>query len=85
MKQYSHDYTLVQGAMECLYSATRLHANECYPEALERINEARTILQRYLSVDNMVEDNDVAGGWVKATDAYNEIGSLQSEIIKLLK
>ena len=68
MKQYSHDYTLVQEAMDALYSATRLHANECYNEALERINEARTLLTQYLSQDNMVEDDDVADGWVRASD-----------------
>jgi hypothetical protein len=65
MKQYSHDYTLVLEAMDALYSATRLHADECYSEALKRINEARTILTQYLSQDNMVE---VADGWVRASD-----------------
>lgn len=68
MQKYSHDYTLVQDAMDSLYSATRLHANECYNEALGRINEARTILQQYLSQDNMVPDDDTADGWVRASD-----------------
>ena len=68
MIQYSHDYTLVQEAMDLLYSATRLHANECYREALDRINEARTTLNLYLSKDNMVPDDDTADGWVRASD-----------------
>lgn len=68
MKQYSHNYTKPSQAESLLYSATRLMANECYDAAVERINEARQLLQEYLSVDNMVEDNDVADGWVKAHD-----------------
>lgn len=68
MKQYSHNYTKPSQAESLLYSATRLMANECYDEAVERINEARQLLQEYLSVDNMVEDDDVADGWVKAHD-----------------
>lgn len=72
MKQYSHDYTLVQEAMDALYSATRLHANECYNDALKRINEARTILTHYLSQDNMVEDDDIADGWVRASDVIRK-------------
>ena len=68
MIKYSHDYTLVQEAMDLLYSATRLHANECYREALDRINEARTTLNLYLSKDNMVPDDDTADGWVRASD-----------------
>ena len=68
MKQYSHDYTKPSEADSLLYSATRLMANECYDAAVERINEARQLLQEYLAKDNMVEDNDVADGWVKTSD-----------------
>ncbi len=68
MKQYSHDYTKVAEAEELLYRATRLIANECWDDALDRINEARKRLQQYLAYDNMVEDDDVADGWVKAHD-----------------
>lgn len=81
MKQYSHNYTMPSQAESLLYSATRLMANECYDAAVERINEARQILQEYLSVDNMVEDNDVADGWVKAHDVeelVNEMGGVLS-------
>lgn len=73
MQQYSHDYTLIREAMDSLYSATRLHANECYSAALERINEARTLLTQYLSQDNMVPDDDVYDGWYKASDIEHEL------------
>lgn len=77
MKQYSHNYTKPSQAESLLYSATRLMANECYDAAVERINEARQLLQKYLAEDNMVEDDDVADGWVKAHDVkelVNEMG-----------
>lgn len=66
MKKYSHDYTKVSEVESLLYRATRLMVNECYDAAKERINEARQLLQEYLAQDNMVEDDDVADGWVKA-------------------
>lgn len=73
MKQYSHDYTKPSEADSLLYSATRLMANDCQVAAVERINEARQLLQEYLSQDNMVQDNDVADGWVKAQDVQGLI------------
>ena len=72
MKQYSHDYTKPSEVESLLYSATRLMANECYEAAVERINEARQLLQEYLAQDNMVEDDDVADGWVKVSDTFND-------------
>lgn len=69
MQQFSHDYTKVSEALESLYSATRLMANECYDAALQRINEARTILQQYLAQDNMVPDKDVSDGWIRYSEA----------------
>ena len=80
MQKYSHDYTLVQEALGSLYSATRLHANECYSVVLERINEARTILTKYLSQDNMIPDDDVEDGWVRAGEAMDVIGALRSQV-----
>lgn len=80
MKRYTQDYTLIHEAMETLYSATRLHANECYNDVLERINEARTILTQYLSQDNMVPDEDVYGGYFKALEAEEEIARLKEQI-----
>ncbi len=67
-KKYSLDYTKITEADDLLYSAARLMSNECYDAALNRINEAREQLQQFLSQDNMVEDDDVYPGWVKATD-----------------
>ena len=68
MKQYSHDYTKVSEVENLLYRVSRLLANECFDAASERINEARQLLQEYLAQDNMVEDDDVADGWVKSRD-----------------
>ena len=72
MKQYSHDYTKPSEVESLLYSAQRLMANECYDAATERINEAKQLLQEYLAQDNMVEDDDVADGWVKASQAFTD-------------
>ncbi len=72
MKQYSHDYSKVAEAESLLYSATQLMANESWDAALERINETRQLLQEYLAKDNMVEDDDVADGWVKSIDTFND-------------
>lgn len=80
MQQFSHDYTKVSEAMESLYSATRLIANECYDAALQRINEARTILSEYLAQDNMIPDNDVADGWVRHSEARAELENLRSRV-----
>lgn len=66
MKKYSHDYTKPAAIDDLLYRAQRLMANDCYAAALERINEARELLQQYLAADNMVEDDDVCPGWIKA-------------------
>jgi len=68
MKKYIHDYTKPSEVESLLYSATRLMANECYDTAVERINEARQLLQEYLAHDNIIEDGDVADGWVKASE-----------------
>ena len=62
MQQFSHDYTKVSEALESLYSATRLIANECYDAALQRINNARTTLSEYLAQDNMVPDQPRING-----------------------
>lgn len=72
MQQYSHDYTLVREAMDSLYSATRLHANECHDAVLKRINEARTLLSQYLAQDNMIPDDDCYDGWCKASEVEQE-------------
>lgn len=79
MKQYSHNYTKPSQAESLLFIATQLMANKCYDAAVERINEARQLLQEYLSVDNMVEDDDVADGWVKAHDVEELINEMGGE------
>lgn len=68
MKRYTHDYSKPSAAESVLYSATRLMANESYDAALERINEARTILQQYLAQDNMIQDEEVEGCYVRYQD-----------------
>ncbi len=74
MKKYSHDYTKVSEAESLLYRVTRLMANECYDAALERVNEARELLQTYINGDNMVEDSDVYDGWCKSYEVEQELG-----------
>ncbi len=74
MKKYSHDYTKAAEVQSLLYRVTRLMANECYDAALERVNEARELLQTYLNGDNMVEDSDVYDGWCKSYEVEQELG-----------
>lgn len=69
MKTYSIDYTKISEAENSLYSATRLMANDCYDAAQERIEEARKLLQEFLNQDNLVEDDDLADGLVRQSDA----------------
>ena len=85
MKRYTIDYTLIQEAMGSLYSATRLHANDCHQGVLERIQEARALLDRYTSQDNMVPDDHVYDGWVKASEAEAEIDSLKKKLLHYQK
>lgn len=70
MKRYTHDYSKPSEAESVLYNATRLMANENFDAALVRINEARTILQQYLAQDNMIEDDDIEGGYVRYQDLW---------------
>ena len=79
MKQYSHDYTLVANAAEDLYRVTRLLANDCIDSALSLVNDARGKLLLYISRDNMVEDDDVADGWVKAHEVKELINGKEDE------
>lgn len=79
MKQYSQDYTLVTNATEDLYRVTRLLANDCIDVALSLVNDARGKLLLYISRDNMVEDNDVADGWVKAHEVEELINGKENE------
>lgn len=81
MKTYAQDYTKIAEAEELLYSATRLMANDCHDAALERINDARTLLQEYTNGTNLVEDDDVEDGLVKRSDAEAAIEEAKAEDI----
>lgn len=59
MKRKIHDYTKPAEAESLLYSAQRLIANDCINDAEKRIIEAREILQKYLSQDNEIEEEDI--------------------------
>ena len=67
MQIYTHDYTLASEAESQLYTAQSLLRQDDTQKAMEAINCARDLLDRYLSQDNMVPDIDVEG-WVKLTD-----------------
>ena len=68
MQKYSHDYTKVSEAESHLYAAQQLNAHGDPIEAWKHIEDARRLLQEYLAQDNMVPDDDVADGWVKASE-----------------
>lgn len=74
MQQFSNDYTLVQQADEALESAQRLHANECYAAVLERIGEARELLQRHIAGDDAVPYD------VRLADAMTVIENLRRQV-----
>jgi len=69
MKQYSHDYSKVSNAESHLLAAIELNSRGNVYKAWKQIEAARSLLQEYLANDNMVEDDDAAEGWVKASDA----------------
>lgn len=72
MRTYSHDYTLASKAESLLCEAYQLIAKEFPQDALQRIIEAREALGEYLAGDNMVLDDDVADGFVKQQETFNE-------------
>ena len=80
MKQYSHDYTKVSEAESHLYAAQQLNAHDDPIEAWKHIEDARRLLQEYLAQDNMVEDDDVADGWVKASEV-EELRRMESDTL----
>lgn len=55
MKTYSIDYSKISEAESSLYCATRLMANDCPDAALERIEEARKLLQEFMNQDNLAD------------------------------
>lgn len=68
MKTYTHDYTLPSQVDSQLYFAQQQLRQGNIQTALAAIGCARELLNSYLSQDNMVEDDDVYPGWIKATD-----------------
>lgn len=71
MKIYIQDYSKPSEAETALGAAQQLNAHDDPIEAWRRIEDARQLLQEYLAQDNMVEDDDVADGWVKASDTFD--------------
>ena len=69
MKTYSHDYTKVSDAEHKLYLALRHLAGDRCRLAQDYIEQARGLLQEYLSADNMIEDDDCYPAWIKLSDA----------------
>lgn len=72
MKTYGIDYTKISEAESTLYSATRLMANDCMDAALERIQEARKLLQEFLNQDNLKKDDDLADGLIKQSETFDD-------------
>lgn len=71
MKTYRHDYTLAAQSNLLIYLAQHELSKGDADGAKLLLNQAREALTEYLSKDNMIEDDDVAGGWVKQSDVEN--------------
>lgn len=72
MDTYSHDYSLATKAEHHLYNAQWQMSQGSIDQARQSLNLARLLLQRYINQDNMVVDNDVYPGWIRATDLQNK-------------
>lgn len=72
MKIYSHDYSLPAKVSELLYNAYHASIQGRTSEAEDKILVARVLLEKYLSGDNMVLDDDCADGWIRQQDYENE-------------
>lgn len=85
MKQYSHDYTKAADAESHLYAAQQLNAHDDPIEGWKHIEDARRLLQEYLAQDNMVPDDDIENGWVRASDAFddNELNFIRDNLADL--
>lgn len=79
MKTYTIDYTKISEAENCLFSASRLLSNDCPDAAQKRIEEARQLLQEFLNQDNLVEDEDLADGLVRQSEAEAAIKAAVEE------
>lgn len=79
MKKLTHDYTLPSEAESHLYAAQQLNAHDDPVEAWKHIEDARRLLQQYISQDNMVEDDEVEGGYVR----YNDVQELLDKMERM--
>lgn len=71
MKTYSHDYSLAAQANLLIHLAQHELSKGELDGAKLLLSQARESLTEYLSKDNMIEDDDVAGGWIKQSDIEN--------------
>lgn len=87
MKTYSHNYEKPSRVQSILFFALEALRSGNTFDAKKSIMEAREILDEYLAGDNMIEDNDLADGWVKHSDAIaakkNAIDQLSDSLKKL--
>lgn len=81
MKIYAHNYSLPAAAEVKLYEAYKLSQE---PDVQKLIAEARDMLSKYLSSDNLVEDEDCEGV-IKRSEAEAEIEKLKSQLSSLHK
>lgn len=68
MRTYRHDYTLPAEANYLIYRAIQQLKSGNEKRVYSLLIQARASLDRYLAADNMIEDDDVADGWIKASD-----------------
>ena len=68
MKTYSHDYTIPAQVNHNIHLALFELSLGNFSMAEVLLMQSRNQLSQYLSQDNMIEDDDIADGWVKMTD-----------------
>lgn len=68
MKTYSHDYTIPAQVNHNIHLALIELRSDNFRMAEVLLMQSRNQLDQYLTQDNMVEDDDVADGWVKMSD-----------------
>lgn len=71
MKTYSHDYTIPAQVMMNLHLVLLELRDDNLDTVEKLLMQSRNLLDIYLANENMVEDDDVADGWVKMTDIEN--------------
>lgn len=80
MQQFSHDYTKVAETQNVLFLALEdLRYGHTY-EAKRGVMKAREMLDEYLAKDNMLPDDDVEDGWVRHSEAQNELDTLRKRV-----